>query len=40
MTLHWITPSNAGGRQISVSRPTIELLRTVIRDRSLAWVTA
>ena len=39
MTLHWITPSDAD-RQISVICPTLDLLREVIRDRAVAWVTA
>ena len=38
MTLHWIEISD--DRQISVVGPTIELLREVIRERAVAWVTA
>ena len=40
MTLHWIEPSEAGDRQISMIWPTIEILREVVRDRSIHWVTA
>jgi hypothetical protein len=38
MTLHWIERS--GDRQISVIDPTIELLREVVRERPIHWVTA
>ena len=38
MTLNWIDLSD--DRQISVIDPTIELLREVVRERPIHWVTA